>query len=95
MALLLLSLAQQCRDVASQNRGLPPKWGLKPSDHSIPCLASRYVIQIYTNGSLGSNARIEWIEHLWGKLAEFSPTSRGLEGVYSHLLTAIFSKGRT
>jgi hypothetical protein len=68
-----------------QNRGLPAKWVSKPSDHSIPCLASRYATQIYANGSPGSNARIGWIGHLWGDVAEFSPTGRGSEGVRPRL----------
>ena len=68
-----------------QNRGLPAKWVSKLSDHSIPCLASRYATQIYANGSPGSNARIGWIGHLWGEVAEFSPTGRGLEGVRPRL----------
>ena len=68
-----------------QNRGLPAKWVSKPSDYPIPCLASRYAFQIYANGSPGSNARIGWIGHLWGEVAEFSPTGRGSEGVRPRL----------
>jgi hypothetical protein len=68
-----------------QNRGLPAKWVSKPSDYSIPCLASKYATQIYANGSPGSNARIGWIGHLWGEVAEFSPTGRGSEGVRPRL----------
>jgi hypothetical protein len=42
----------------------------------------------------GSNARIGCIGHLWGEVAEFSPTGRGSR-VCALVLTAAFSEERT